>query len=97
MSSFSWASTIFWSGSTASIARRAMRRSWSGLNRAAFATSVCLHDLTLLLAHGVGQLTGGADDHCCVVWGDEPGVQGFGGGVVTGVEVGGERDLTGCV
>ena len=39
MSSFSWASTIFWSGSTASIARRAMRRSWSGLNRAAFSTS----------------------------------------------------------
>ena len=28
----------FWSGSTASIARRAMRRSWSGLNRAAFST-----------------------------------------------------------
>ena len=36
MSSFSWASTIFWSGSTASIARRARRRSWSGLKRAAF-------------------------------------------------------------
>ena len=38
MSSFSWASTIVWSGSTASIARRARRRSWSGLNRAAFST-----------------------------------------------------------
>ena len=39
MRSFSWASTTVLSGSAASIARRAIRRSWSGLNRAAFAIS----------------------------------------------------------
>ena len=38
MSSFSWASTTCWSGSMASIARRASRRSWSGLNRVACST-----------------------------------------------------------
>ena len=47
-SSFSWASTTFWSGSTVSIARRASRRSWSGLNRAAFSTSAASTALALL-------------------------------------------------
>ena len=97
MSSFSWASTIFWSGSTASIARRAMRRSWSGLNRAAFSTSDALDDLALLLAHPGRELAGGTDDHCRVLWGDQAGVQGLGGGVVPGVELTRERDLAGGV
>ena len=56
-----------------------------------------LHDLALLRAHAVGQLAGGADDHCRVLWGDEPGVQGFGGGVVPGVQLARQRDLAGCV
>ena len=67
MSSFSWASTIFWSGSTASIARRAMRRSWSGLNRAAFATSDASTTWRCSSLTPVGQLAGGSDDHCRVV------------------------------
>ena len=45
----------------------------------------------------VGQLTGGPDDHRGVVRGDEPGVQSLGGGVVAGVELAGECDLSGRV
>ena len=36
-----------------------------------------LDRLALLLAHAVGQLPGGSDDHRRVFRGDEPGVQGF--------------------
>ena len=56
-----------------------------------------LDDLALLIAHAVGQLTGGADDHDCVFWGDQPGVESLGGGVVPGVELSRERDLPGSV
>ena len=98
MSSFSWASTIFWSGSTASIARRAMRRSWSGLNRAAFSTRLGSPRLWRCSSLTPGrQLTGGSDDHGRVFRGDEAGVQCLGGGVVPGLEVSRQSDLPGCV
>ncbi len=97
MSSFSWASTIFWSGSTASIARRAIRRSWSGLNRAAFATSSVSTVWRCSALTPCRELAGGSDDHCRVFWGDQPGVQSLGGGVVPGVELTSQGDLSGCV
>ena len=97
MSSFSWASTTLWSGSTASIARRAMRRSWSGLNRPAFATETGFNDLALLRAHRLRQLARGLHDHRRVPGGDQASVERFGGGVVAGGQLGGQCDLPGRI
>ena len=57
----------------------------------------CFDGLALLRAHPVGQLTGGSDDHCRVLGGDEPGVQGLGGGVVARLQFARQCDLAGCI
>ena len=61
-SSFSWASTTCWSGSTASIARRATRRSWSGLYRRAFSTGWLPRPGAVRRSRR-RQLAGGVHDH----------------------------------
>ena len=91
--SFSWASTFAWSGSMVSIARRATRRSWSGSNRCAFSTREVSTSRALVVAAPVRQLLGRLDDDRCVRGGEQPLVERGGGGVVPGLEVGGQRDV----
>ena len=97
MSSFSWASTICLVGFDGFDRAAGEAAELVGAEPGRLLHQGRLDRLALLSAHAVGQLTGGADDHCRVFWGDQPGVQGFGGGVVPGVQLARQRDLAGCV
>ena len=96
-SSFSWASTIGLVGFDGLDRSASDPAQLVGAEPAGLLHQRRFDDLPLLGAHPVGQLTGGLHDHRRVPGRDQAGVERFGGRIVAGGQLVGQRDLSGRI